>query len=194
VNSLVPLAMLGWYEYHGHAGANPPEYAVHTTGMLALVFLLLSLCVTPLRQLTGINWFSNFRRMLGLFSFFYAVLHFFLYLGFYQSWRLTGFLYEITHTNYIFYGLACLTLMIPLALTSTTGAIKRMGAKNWKNLHSIVYLAAIAAVVHYYNLVKLDHTIPDLFAIALIALLYYRLVNAGKKNLPAPVIPLPTER
>jgi DMSO/TMAO reductase YedYZ heme-binding membrane subunit len=184
VNSAVPLAMLGWDALHDNLGANPVEFAIRTTGMLTLIFLLLTLTVTPIRKLTGWNWLSHFRRMLGLYAFFYGCLHFLTYFGFYQSFNVKSVIADTIKRWFILFGMTALLMMVPLAITSTNGMIKRMGAKNWKRLHWLVYPAAIAGVVHYYLLVKADTTMPAIFGVVLGLLLWQRV--SGKSALKSP--------
>jgi DMSO/TMAO reductase YedYZ heme-binding membrane subunit len=175
INSAVPLALLLWDAYHAQLGANPTLFAIHTTGMLALIFLCLTLLVTPLRKITGWNVFSHFRRMLGLYAFFYGCTHLLIYFVFDQSLSVAGVVKDTLAHRYIFFGMTSLFLMVPLAITSTNAMIKRLGAAKWKRLHQLVYISAIAGVVHYYLLVKADTRLPITFAIVLGVLLGYRL-------------------
>jgi sulfoxide reductase heme-binding subunit YedZ len=175
VNGLVPLTLLCWDAYNGQLGTNPSERAIRTTGMTALIFLMLTLTVTPVRKITGWNFVSHFRRMLGLFAFFYGCVHLFIYFGLYESFSLRGVLADTLRRPFIFFGMAALLLMAPLAATSTNGIIKKMGAARWKRLHKLVYPAAIAGVLHYYSLVKADTRLPQAFAVALTLLLGYRV-------------------
>jgi sulfoxide reductase heme-binding subunit YedZ len=184
VNSAVPLTMLGWDALHDNLGANPVEFAIRTTGMLTLIFLLLTLAVTPIRKLTGWNWLSHFRRMLGLYAFFYGCLHFLTYFGFYQSFNVKNVIADTIKRWFILFGMTALLMMVPLAITSTDGMIKRMGAKRWKRLHWLIYPAAIAGVLHYYLLVKADTTKPALFGVVLGLLLWQRV--SGKSTLKSP--------
>ena len=177
VNSLVPLSLLLWDAYFHHLGANPVEYAIRTTGMLTLVFLILSLCVTPVRKVTGWNWLSHFRRMLGVYAFFYGMVHFSTYFWLDRELSVSGIVADTVKRPFILFGMTCLILMAPLAITSTNGMIKRMGGKNWKRLHKLVYPAAIAGVLHYYLLVKADVRQPVAFAVVLGVLLLYRVVG-----------------
>ncbi len=183
VNALVPLTLLSWDAYSGQLGTNPSERAIRTTGMTALVFLTLCLAVTPVRKITGWNFLSNFRRMLGLFAFFYGCVHLFIYIAIYQSFSLSAAFADILRRPFIFYGMTALLLMAPLAATSTNGIIKKMGAARWKRLHTLIYPAGIAAVLHYYSLVKADVTLPKAFAVVLTLLLGYRLSKwAGRAS------------
>ena len=182
VNAATPLALLGWDAINGNLGVNPIEFAIRTTGMLTLIFVLLTLCVTPARKILGFNYLSNFRRMLGLLAFFYGCLHFVIYFGFYQSFHIRGTINDTIQRPFILFGMACLFLMAPLAITSTNGMIRRLGGKNWKRLHWLIYPAAIAAVTHYWLLVKADTRKPRYFAAALILLLGFRLMQIAKRT------------
>jgi sulfoxide reductase heme-binding subunit YedZ len=175
-NGLVPLGILGWDLYNGQAGADPITVALHTTGVTALVFLLLTLSVTPLRKITGWNYLSNFQRMLGLFSFFYACTHFSIYFVFQQQWNILAVFRTAVSKPFIFFGMGALLLMVPLAATSTNGIIKRMGAKRWKRLHALIYPCAVMGAIHYYMGVKADERWPLTFLGALLILLLLRLL------------------
>src|SRR6185503_8127372 len=175
VNSLVPLALLLWDVWRGQVGANPLEYVTCTTGMLALVFLLLTLAISPLRRITGLNWLVRFRRMVGLFAFFYGFLHLMTYVAFDRFFRLTTIPGDVAGRRFIAVGMAAFFLMLPLAITSTDRMIKRVGGKNWARLHRVVYLSAILGVAHYFTLVKSDWRRPATFAFGLALLLGFRL-------------------
>lgn len=180
VNGAVPLAMLGWDAYRHQLGGNPIAYALHTAGMLALVFLMLTLCVTPARKLTGANVLSHFRRMLGLYAFFYAAVHLGIYFVFDRGARVGAVLGDMRIRPFILVGMCTFFLMIPLAVTSTNGMIKRMGGAQWKKLHRLVYLVAIGAVVHFYQQVKADVRLPLIFAGVLAVLLGFRVVAEAR--------------
>lgn len=176
LNGAVPVALLAWDALQQRLGANPVNFAIHTTGMLSLIFLLLSLAITPAGRIGGWNWLIHFRRTLGLYAFFHACLHFALFFVFDRALSVGSTITEMLLRPYLTIGAAGLFLMIPLAVTSTNGMIKRLGAARWKRLHRLAYLAAIAGVVHYYMLVKADVRQPIAFAIVLSVLLGYRLV------------------
>ena len=163
VNGSVPLALLAWDTWQGRLGADPVNHAIHTTGMPALIFLLLSLTVTPLRLATGWNWLSHFRRMLGLFAFFYGVLHLSIYFAFDRRFSISATIADTLKHRYILFGMGALLLMVPLAVTSTNGMIKRLGSARWKRLHQLVYISATCGVLHYYMLVKRDIRLPLAF-------------------------------
>jgi ferredoxin-NADP reductase/DMSO/TMAO reductase YedYZ heme-binding membrane subunit len=176
VNGAVPLALLLWDAFRHGLGANPVNFAIRTTGMLTLVCLFLSLLVTPVRKITGWNWLIFSRRTLGLYAFFYGCTHFFLFYGLDRSFSLASTFSEMLKRKYLFVGITGLLLMAPLAATSTNAMIKRLGAARWRALHRLVYLAAIAGVLHYYMLVKADVRQPLAFAAALALLLGFRLM------------------
>jgi sulfoxide reductase heme-binding subunit YedZ len=149
VNGGVPAAMLCWDASHQQLGADPANRAIHVTGMTALVFLVLTLAVTPVRKITGRNWLSHFRRMLGLYAFFYALVHFSIYFWIEKSLNVQAVIDDTARRPFILFGMTALLLMIPLAATSTNGIIKSMGAARWKMLHRLIYICGIAAVTHY---------------------------------------------
>lgn len=177
VNGLVPLSLLGWDAWHGALGANPVNYAIRTTGLLALISLILTLSVTPLARLFGWHRLTQFRRMLGLYAFTYAAIHFLIFVIYDRDLSLGSTLHEITTRVYLQIGTAGVLLMLPLAVTSTDAMIKRLGPSRWKLLHRLTYLVAIAGVAHYYLLVKADTRVPIAFAAVLAALLLCRVVE-----------------
>ncbi len=171
---LVPLAQLAYRAYTQDLGANPIETITKFTGSWALFILLASLSVTPLRKITGWNELIKFRRMLGLFAFSYALLHFSTYLVIDHFFDFARIAKDIIKRPYVTAGFTGFVLMIPLAVTSTAGMIRRLG-KRWQQLHYLVYIAAIAGVVHFYWLVKSDIRRPLQYASVLALLLGYRL-------------------
>ncbi len=174
-NSLVPLLLMLWDWRHNRLGANPVEFVTRTTGMLTLIFLLLGLAITPLRKLTGFNPLIKFRRMIGLFAFFYGALHLITYVWFDRFFQLTEIVQDTFARPFILVGMFSFLLMIPLAVTSTNKMIKRLGGKRWNRLHKSVYAVALGGVLHYYLIVKADTTWPLIFALALALLLGYRV-------------------
>jgi sulfoxide reductase heme-binding subunit YedZ len=175
---LVPLAIL-LLETFGVAGmtlgANPVEELIHRNGKWGLKFLLITLAVTPLQRISGWNWLVRFRRMLGLFAFFYILLHFLVYAGLDQRFALGAIVEDIAERPYITIGMAALVLLVPLAVTSTNGMMRRLG-RRWKQLHRLVYVIAILGVWHFYWQVKLDTLEALIYAAVLAALLGYRAV------------------
>lgn len=175
VNALVPLALMFWDLWRRQVGANPLEFVTRTTGMLTLVFLFITLAVSPLRRITGLNWLVRFRRMLGVFAFFYGLLHLLTYVAFDRFFRLATIPSDIANRRFIAVGMAAFLLMLPLAITSTDWMIKRLGGKRWALLHRAVYVAAILGALHYYMLVKSDLRLPLTFAFVLAVLLGFRI-------------------
>lgn len=173
---LGPLARLGWKAYGNALGANPIEVITHSTGDWTLIFLLVTLAITPLRKLTGQAWIIRFRRMFGLFAFFYVTLHFLTYIWLDKFFDVHEMLKDIEKRRFITVGFTGFLLLIPLAFTSTAGWIRRLGGKRWQALHRLIYFAAIAGVIHYWWLVKADIHKPLEYAAVLSVLLGYRLV------------------
>ena len=176
INSLVPLSLLLWNVYRKQVGANPLEFVTRTTGMLTLVFLMLSLAITPVRKIIGANWLVKFRRMLGLFAFFYGFLHLMTYVWFDRYFNLRSIPADVAGRPFIAIGMAAFFLMVPLAITSTNKMVKRLGGKRWSRLHKLVYLAGVAGVFHYWLLVKSDVRLPVTFAFVLALLIAHRLM------------------
>lgn len=176
LNGAVPITLLAVDAFRGRLGANPVNFAIRTTGMLSLIFLLLSLTTTPVGRLTGWHWLTQFRRALGLYAFFHASLHFAVFFVFDRALSVGNTLSEMLVRPYLTIGATGLLLMVPLAVTSTNGMIKRLGSTRWKRLHRLAYIAAIAGVVHYYMLVKADVRQPLALALVLTILLGYRVL------------------
>ncbi|HEX8747131.1 MAG TPA: protein-methionine-sulfoxide reductase heme-binding subunit MsrQ [Pyrinomonadaceae bacterium] len=186
VNSLVPIALLAWDAARNNLGANPLEYVTRTTGMLTLIFLVLSLIVTPLRKMTGWNWLGMNRRVLGLYAFFYGALHFLTYIWFDRLFNLRSAAGDVVQRPFIAIGFASFLIMIPLAVTSTNKMVKRLGGKRWNRLHKTVYAAAILGATHYWMLVKSDIRLPVTFALVLALLLGYRIFAANRTTKTEP--------
>jgi sulfoxide reductase heme-binding subunit YedZ len=184
INAVVPLALLLWDVYHKRVGANPLEFVTRTTGMLTLVFLMITLAVTPLRTITRLNWLTKFRRMLGLFAFFYGFLHLMTYIWFDRFFNIKSVPGDVVSRPFIAIGMLAFFLMTPLAITSTNKMIKRLGGKRWSLLHKLVYLAGIGGVLHFWMLVKSDTRLPLTFAFVLALLLAFRVL--AKYSPPAP--------
>jgi sulfoxide reductase heme-binding subunit YedZ len=172
---LLPVLTLGWRGTHAGLGANPVEFVTHSTGDWTLRFIVITLAITPVRSLLGIPSLIRFRRMFGLFAFFYACLHFLTYIWFDKFFDMEAMLKDVGKRPFITIGFASLLLMIPLAVTSTAGWIRRLGGKRWQLLHRLVYSIAIGGVVHYYWLVKSDIRLPALYGALVAVLLTYRL-------------------
>lgn len=185
--SLIPLIRLSWYGYSGQLGANPIEFITRSLGTWTLVFLLITLSITPLRNLSGWSWLIRLRRMAGLFAFFYALLHFITYIWLDQFFDLSSIYKDVIKRPFVTIGFTAFVLLIPLAVTSTNAMMKKLGGKRWQMLHRLIYLIAIFAVLHYWWLVKKDITQPLIYAAVLATLLGYRvwikrLKRAGNKS------------
>lgn len=185
---LLPLAWLGWKALNSGLGANPIQVITFSTGTWTLVFLMLTLTVTPARKLSKLFWLIQYRRMLGLFAFFYGSLHFLTYLWLDQFFDIHSIYKDIFKRPFITAGFTAFVLMIPLALTSTQRAIRRLG-KRWQLLHRLIYVSAIAGVIHYIWLVKKDLRRPLIYAFILAILLLYRFL--AKVLTPASSHPAP---
>jgi len=181
---LLPLGKLG-LEIFGLAGlslgANPIEELIHRLGKWGLNFLLITLAVTPLRKLTGLNWLLRFRRMLGLFAFFYVLMHFLSYAGLDQHFDLPVIAEDIVERPYITIGVSALLLLLPLAVTSTNGMMRRLG-RRWQKLHRLVYVIAGLGVWHFYWQVKKDILEPSIYIFILGALLGYRILTRWRRR------------
>ena len=181
---LVPFLLLVWGLVTANLGTNPIERLTHTTGDWILRFLVLTLSITPLRRLTGWNQLVRFRRMLGLFAFFYGCLHFTIYVLSIASLNLSEIANDIAKRLYITVGFTGFVLMIPLAITSTKKWIARLGGRRWQMLHRLIYVSAIAGVLHYLWLVKADIRYPVRYAIAVGVLLLFRVWTAVRSRQP----------
>jgi len=179
---LGPLAALLWKYHADDLGANPIEVITHATGDWILRFLLITLAITPLRKLTRQPWLIRFRRMLGLFAFFYGCLHFTTYIWLDQFFDWANMVKDVQKRPFITAGFTGFVLMIPLAVTSTSWAVRKMGGQRWQWLHRLIYASATAGVIHYLWLVKKDISEPLIYAGVLALLLLYRV---GAWGIPA---------
>lgn len=175
VMCLVPLGWLAWRAWHENLTANPIEYITHFTGDWTIRFIVFTLAVSPLRRLLGLPDLIRFRRMLGLYTFFYGSLHFLTWFWLDKYFDLHDIAQDVVKRKFITVGFLGLLLMLPLAITSTKGWIRRLGANRWQWLHRLVYVAAIAGVVHYYWLVKSDIRLPAFYGVIVALLLASRL-------------------
>jgi len=174
---LVPLGLLVWRGFHAELGANPIEAITHGTGDWTLRFLLITLAVTPVRKLTRQYWLIHFRRMFGLFAFFYGCLHLMTYVWLDKFFDVHEMLKDIAKRRFITAGMTAFALMLPLALTSTKWSIRKLGGKRWQTLHRLIYFSAAAGVIHYIWLVKADLRKPLEYGAVLAALILYRLAT-----------------
>jgi sulfoxide reductase heme-binding subunit YedZ len=186
---LVPVLALAWRALKGELGANPIEFITHATGDWTIRFIVITLTVTPARKLFGWPELVRFRRMLGLFTFFYGCLHLMTYVVLDKFFAWGEIVVDVVKRPFITAGFTALLLMAPLAVTSTAGWIRRLGGKRWQKLHRLIYVSAIAGVVHYYWLVKSDIRWPLFYGGLVVLLFVYRAVAAytpllsqGRKN------------
>lgn len=183
---LLPLVRLAVGFYRDDLGANPIEAITHGTGDWTMRFLLLTLAITPLRRLTGQPDLITFRRMLGLFAFFYGFLHLITWAWLDKFFDPQEMWDDVVKRRFITAGMLGFVLMVPLAITSTKGWIRRLGGRRWQRLHCAIYISAAAGVVHYYWLVKSDVRLPVLYGVILAVLLAFRLVFFVMSRRPAP--------
>lgn len=172
---LVPFAILLWRAFQGDLGADPVAFVEHATGDWILRFLVITLAITPLRKLLRLPQLIRFRRMLGLFAFFYACLHFSTWAILDRGLSWTDMLQDVAKRPYITVGFTGFVLLIPLAITSTSGWIRRLGGKRWQLLHRAIYFSAVAGVIHYYWLVKSDVRKPLEYAFIVAVLIAWRI-------------------
>lgn len=173
---LGPAALLVWKGFHDLLGANPVDVITRTTGRWTLIFLLVTLSITPARKLSRLPWLIRFRRMLGLFAFFYGTLHLMTYVWLDKFFDVPLMLHDIAQRRFIAAGMTAWALMLPLAFTSTSGWIRRLGGKGWQRLHRLIYLSAAAGVTHFIWLVKADLRRPLTYGAILAGLLAYRVI------------------
>jgi methionine sulfoxide reductase heme-binding subunit len=190
---LIPVSLLVYGAFWGDLGANPVETITNTTGIWTLRLIVITLAITPARWLTKWNTIIQFRRMLGLFAFFYGTMHFMTYFILDRSLMFGDLWEDVMKRPYITMGFSAFVLLIPLALTSTKGWIRRLGGYRWNLLHRLIYVTAILAVIHYWWKVKLDTTYPRYYALVVAALLGVRIWRAvarrqtAKAGHPSPV-------
>lgn len=179
---LGPLAQLAWLGFADGLGANPIEFITRHLGTWTLNFLLATLAVTPLRHISGWHWLIRLRRMLGLYAFFYAALHFLTYIWLDQFFDWASIVKDIAKRPFITAGFIAFLLLIPLAATSNTAMVKRLGGRRWTQLHRSVYAIAIIGVIHYWWLVKKDISLPLLYAALLGVLLGFRAMRLARER------------
>ena len=179
--SLGPTVWLLWLAVHGGLGANPIEKIIRSTGIWGLNFLLITLAVTPVKRLTGWTWVFKQRRMLGMFSFFYATLHLLAYVVLDQFFDWQAIVEDVVLHKRIAVGFASYILLVPLAATSTDGMLKRLGARRWYALHKLTYAACFGSVIHYLWLVKQDMRSPVIYAVIFTLLILYRVLHGFRK-------------
>jgi len=173
---LVPMGLLVRKGIEGRLGANPIQVITHSTGNWTLIFLCITLAITPLRRGLRLPWLVRYRRMTGLFAFFHGCLHFMTYVWLDQFFNIHSMAKDVVKRPFITAGFTAFVLMLPLAATSTAGMIRRLGGRRWRMLHRLIYVSACAGVIHYYWLVKADETLPLRFAYVVGFLLACRVV------------------
>jgi sulfoxide reductase heme-binding subunit YedZ len=189
---LSPVSWLAWKATHDLLGANPLSEITLSTGHWTLYLLLITLAISPLRKITHFNWLIRFRRLVGLFAFFYGCLHLMTYLWFDKFFDVHEIVKDIYKRPFITAGMTAWVLMFPLALTSTAGSIRRLGGKRWQILHRLIYASAVAGAVHFWWLVKRDLTRPEIMAAILTGLLGFRIIDrvlAARASRPAIIRP-----
>jgi sulfoxide reductase heme-binding subunit YedZ len=187
--------VLLWKGLHDQLGANPVDVITRSTGKWTLTFLLITLAVTPLRKLASMPWLVRYRRMLGLFAFFYGTLHLATYVYLDKFFNVQEMLHDIAKRKFITAGMTAWALMLPLALTSTAGWIRRLGGKRWQQLHRLIYFSAAAGVIHFVWLVKADLRRPATYAAILVVLLLFRVSTwlMARVRTRAPVVGKPAD-
>jgi sulfoxide reductase heme-binding subunit YedZ len=181
-NGLLPLSLLIFDWNQNNLGANPPEALIRTTGVIAIIFLLLSLAVTPMAKELKWSWTIKHRRWLGLWSFYYALLHLFGYILFDKDMNFFSIILDIKKRPFILLGFLAFIIMIPLAVTSSNSMIRKLGAKKWQKLHKLTYLIAIFVAIHYWLIVKSDIFYPGLAGLFLFIFIFYRFYNFRQKH------------
>lgn len=179
---LCPVSLLAWKATHDLLGANPLSEITLSTGHWTLYFLLITLSISPLRKITHLNWLIRFRRLLGLFAFFYGCLHLMTYLWFDKFFDIHEIVKDIYKRPFITAGMTAWLLMFPLAITSTAWSIRWLGGSRWQKLHRLIYASAVAGVVHFWWLVKRDLTRPEMMAVLLSFLLGFRIIDRAITN------------
>jgi methionine sulfoxide reductase heme-binding subunit len=185
---LAPAAWLAWGAVTNNLGPDATATIAFSTGLATLRLLTITLAITPLRRLwAGFNWLIKFRRLLGLFAFFYATLHMITWVALYNYFNLNSMLADVTKRRFITMGLAAYLLLLPLALTSTNWAIRKLGGKNWNRLHRLIYAAAVCGVIHYWWQVKTGVLTPTTITVVVAVLLLARPVLAFVRRRKTPV-------
>jgi len=172
---LMPFALLVMNAVNNNLGPNPVEEIIRTLGDWGIYFLLTGLAVTPVRKIFKQNWLIRYRRMIGLFTFFYVSMHFLSYIWFEQFFSVQDIVKDIIKRPFITIGFVCYLLLVPLALTSTNGMMKRL-KKNWGRLHKVVYPVSMLALLHYFMMIKADYLVPGVMLVILSLLLGYRVI------------------
>ena len=183
---LTPIFWLGWRAWNDNLTANPIEFISHFTGDWTIRLIVATLAVTPLRKLLNRPNLIRYRRPIGLFAFFYGSLHFLTYIWLDKFFDLHAVVKDVAKRPFITAGFTAFVCMLPLAITSTAGWIRRLGGKRWQKLHRLIYLTAVAGVAHYYWLVKSDHRLPVLYGTLVALALAYRAIVSKRRRPAAP--------
>lgn len=173
---LAPIATWVYQGFHSQLGANPVDRIQNQTGLVTIRLLMLTLAITPLRRVTGWNWTIKFRRLLGLFTFFYAFIHLLVYSVADNQLDIAAIVKDVGKRPFILLGMLGFLALVPLTITSTTGWIRRLGGKNWNRLHKLIYFTGVMGVIHFWLRVKKDHSEPALYVAILVLLLGMRLI------------------
>jgi sulfoxide reductase heme-binding subunit YedZ len=174
-------------------GAKPLEFFLRSTGVLTLLFIVVTLSISPLRKIFGWNSLIKYRRMVGLYAFFYGCVHLTTYSVFDKGFDVAAIIGDVVKRPFIAVGMSALLLMVPLAVTSTNGMVKRLGGKRWANLQKLIYAVAILGAIHFWMIVKSDVFYPSIFAIAIAALLGYRIFDKFRLKATVPKKPAPAK-
>jgi sulfoxide reductase heme-binding subunit YedZ len=173
---LLPIVIWTYQGFHAQLGANPVDRIQNKTGLVTIRLLMLTLAITPLRRITGWNWTIKFRRLLGLFTFFYAFIHLLVYTVADNQLNIAAIVKDVAKRPFILLGMLGFLAMVPLAITSTAGWIRRMGGKNWNRLHKLIYFTGVMGVIHFWLRVKKNHNEPAIYVCILVALLGMRVL------------------
>lgn len=188
VAGLLPALGLVWDAFHHGLTPNPIEYITHQTGDWILIFLVLTVAISPARKLLGLPALIRFRRMLGLYAFFYAFLHFSIWIGLDKFFDWSDMTADVMKRRFITVGFTGFVLMIPLAVTSTAGWIRRLGGKRWQRLHALIYITAAAGVIHFYWLVKSNVRKPLRYGVIFLLIFFFRYGMMLRDKRKRPVI------
>src|ERR1035441_2522674 len=186
---LSPIFWFAWRTWNHNLTANPIEYITHYTGDWTIRLIVATLAVSPVRKLLNLPSLVRYRRPIGLFAFFYGSLHALTYFWLDKFFDLNAILKDVAKRPFVTAGFTAFVCMLPLAVTSTAGWIRRLGGKRWQNLHRLIYVTAVAAVAHYYWLVKSDHRLPILYGTLVAIELAWRLINATMRRHPSAPAP-----
>ncbi|MCS6885070.1 MAG: protein-methionine-sulfoxide reductase heme-binding subunit MsrQ [Acidobacteriota bacterium] len=189
-NGLLPALLLAFDALRHKLGVNPVEYFIRTTGVLSMVLLILTLAVTPVRQLSGLSQLIHVRRTLGLLSFFYALLHFLGYFCLEHRCSISSLMSDLANRHFVVIGMASFIVLLLLAITSTKAMVRCLGGRRWRQVHSQIYGSSVAALLHYWLAVKVDTDLPQVCLVLLVLLLGYRLLSRNTARSAVTVLKL----